>query len=109
MAAFLGGPHVDELHPVRFARERLPVALQLGVAGHVVVVADVEAQRFLWRRDLVAGLRRAGESERRNESQNQERAPTGKERHSRRFYALPGLSGSWPSALSSRLPVPAEH
>ena len=57
LAAALGGlADVDQLHAVRLGGELLPVRLELGVAGHLVIVADVEAEGLFGGGDFGRGL-----------------------------------------------------
>ena len=47
-AAFGGFADFHQLHAVGFRSQLLPVVLQLGVGGHLVIVTQVEAERFFW-------------------------------------------------------------
>ena len=47
VAAFFGRADVDQLHAIGFGGQLLPVGVQLGVVGDLVVVAEIEAERFL--------------------------------------------------------------
>ncbi len=49
VAAFFGLADALELHARAFGRELFPVGFQLGVVGDLVIVAEIEPKRFLWR------------------------------------------------------------
>ncbi len=59
-AAFFGGADIDQLHAVGFRGEFVPVGVELGVARHLIIVADVEAERFLGGGDFGGRLRGEG-------------------------------------------------
>ena len=46
-ATLFGGAHVDHLHAVGFGGELLPVGFRLFVIHHLVVVGDIEPEKFL--------------------------------------------------------------
>ncbi len=45
--AFLGGPDIHQLHAIGFSGEFVPIGIQLGVIGDLVIVAQIESERFL--------------------------------------------------------------
>src|SRR5580704_16221435 len=45
--ALFGRPDIDQLAAVAFGSDFMPVLIELRIARHHVVVADVEAQKFL--------------------------------------------------------------
>ena len=49
LAAFFGRADVDQLHAIGFGGQLLPVGFELGVVGDLIVVAEVEPQRFFGR------------------------------------------------------------
>ncbi len=55
--AFGGGADIHQLHAIGFSGQLFPIGFQLGVIGHLVIVADVEAERLLGRSDAGRGLR----------------------------------------------------